>query len=84
MPAHDHAHAGHDDGMPRSTPGSAWRWALALAGFLLIAVFFLWEEHSAHVLGALPYLFLLACPFMHFLHGGHGGHGRQRDDGGAP
>ena len=37
---------------------------------------FLWQEHSAHILGALPYLLLLACPLMHyFMHGGHGGHG---------
>ncbi len=43
--------------------------------FLAIAVFFLWEEHSAHILGALPYLLLLICPLMHyFMHGGHDGH----------
>jgi hypothetical protein len=41
--------------------------------FAAIAVFFLWEEHAAHLLGALPYLLLLACPFMHlFMHRGHG------------
>ncbi len=49
------------------------RWWLALAGFLLIAGFFLFTEHRAHVLGALPYLLLLACPLLHlFMHGGHG------------
>jgi hypothetical protein len=32
-----------------------------------IAFFFLWEEHRAHLLGALPWLLLLACPAMHFL-----------------
>ena len=41
-------------------------------GFLAIALFFLWEEHKAHLLGALPYLLLLACPLMHLFHG-HGG-----------
>lgn len=47
-----------------------------LIGFLLIAGFFLWTEHRAHLLGALPYLILLACPLMHiFMHRGHGGHG---------
>jgi hypothetical protein len=49
--------------------------------FSAIAVFFLWEEHQAHFLGALPYLLLLACPFMHlFMHHGHGhDHGRVED-----
>jgi hypothetical protein len=44
---------------------------VALFGFLGIAVFFLWTEHRAHLLGALPYVLLLACPLMHLLHGGH-------------
>jgi hypothetical protein len=45
------------------------------AGFLIIAGFFLITEHTAHVLGALPYLLLAACPLMHiFMHHGHGGH----------
>ena len=48
--------------------------AVALAAATL--VFFLWEEHQAHLLGALPFLLLLACPLVHLLmHGGHGGHG---------
>ena len=52
--------------------------------FLATAVFFLWQEHRAHMLGVLPYLLLLACPFVHlFMHRGHGGHshsstGRER------
>ena len=47
-----------------------------------IVVFFLWDEHQAHILGALPYLFLLACPFMHlFMHHGHG-HCHDHGDGG--
>jgi len=49
-------------------------------GFVLVAGFFLFTEHRAHVLGALPYLLLLACPLMHlFMHHGHGHH-----HGGAP
>jgi hypothetical protein len=52
------------------------RTKVVLAGFLLIAGFFLVTEHTAHVFGVLPFLFLLACPFMHiFLHGRHGEHG---------
>jgi hypothetical protein len=47
---------------------------LVLLGFLAIAAFFLLTEHTAHVFGALPYLFVLLCPFLHwFLHGRHGG-----------
>ena len=38
----------------------------------VVALFFLLEEHRAHMLGVLPYLFLLACPLMHlFMHHGH-------------
>ncbi len=44
--------------------------------FLAIAVFFLWTEHRAHLLGALPYVLLLLCPAIHFfMHRGHGDHG---------
>jgi hypothetical protein len=47
--------------------------------FLAIAGFFLWEEHRAHLLGALPYVLLLLCPVVHmFMHRGHGGHGGHR------
>lgn len=57
---------------------------LGLCLFLGIALFFLWEEHEAHILGALPYLLLLACPIIHLLmhrghgHGGHGHHDHAR------
>jgi len=47
-------------------------WAVGACVFLAIAAFFLWEEHRAHLLGALPYILLLACPVMHlFMHHGH-------------
>ena len=58
---------------------------LVLAGFLIVAGYFLATEHTAHLLGALPWLLLLACPLMHlFMHHGHGGHkrGGGSDDGG--
>lgn len=60
---------------------------LGLCLFLAIALFFLWEEHKAHILGALPYLLLAACPIIHlFMHHGHGqahgGDGRDPYDGG--
>ncbi len=59
------------------------RWNLLLIGFLLIAAFFLFTEHRAHVLGILPWLLLAACPLLQIFghrHGGddHGGtHGKH-------
>jgi hypothetical protein len=54
----------------------AWLWSrsgLVCVGFLLIAGFFILTEHTAHVLGVLPYVLLLACPLLHLFHRGHGG-----------
>lgn len=71
-----HEHMGHG----RQPQGSwlTWRVGLVLAGFLVIAGFLLFEEHRAHVLGALIYLPLLICPLMHFfMHGGHGHHAQH-------
>jgi len=46
-----------------------------LLAFLAIAAFFLLTEHTAHVLGVLPYALLLLCPLLHvFMHHGHEGH----------
>jgi hypothetical protein len=40
--------------------------ALAVLGYLIYA------GHSAHLLGALPFLLILSCPLMHFfMHHGH-------------
>ena len=53
--------------------------------FLAIAVFFLWEEHRAHILGAVPYVLLLLCPIIHmFMHRGHGGHRHGAGPGETP
>jgi multisubunit Na+/H+ antiporter MnhG subunit len=38
--------------------------AAALGAYLLV-------YHLAHVVLLVPYLFLLACPLMHFMHRGH-------------
>ena len=57
-----------------------WRtpFGIVLCGFLAVAGFFLITEHTAHVLGALPWLLLAACPLMHlFMHHGHGRHGSK-------
>ena len=63
-----------------------WRtpFGIVLCSFLAVAGFFLITEHTAHVLGALPWLLLAACPLMHlFMHHGHGGHGGSKDRGGG-
>ena len=66
-------------------PGSFWRSRYAL-GYLVIgavAAYFLLTEHLAHVVGALPFLLLLACPLMHvFMHHGHH-HGHHHGAAGA-
>jgi hypothetical protein len=47
-----------------------------------VAAWYLWAEHRAHLLGALPYLILLACPLMHvFMHRGHHGRHHEHDEG---
>lgn len=74
--------------MDQGVPGSAsnWSsrlirtplgWALSLA-VAALGVYVL-VTHTGHVLGALPYLLLLACPLMHVF--GHRGHGTHRHDG---
>lgn len=61
------------------------RWQVArnivMWAFLGIVLFFLAAEHRAHLFGVLPFLLLLACPFMHmFMHGSHGEHGKRRGE----
>lgn len=69
-------HGGHDGAKPGFFASRA---NIVLVGFLVIAGFYLVTEHWAHAvpyLRYLPWLLLLACPFLHFfMHGGHGGHG---------
>ena len=76
--------------MPSAQPNSGHGNSTLTVGFclfLVIAAFFLWTEHRAHLLGALPYLILLACPFIHLFmhrhHGTHGSVGPHRDHGTA-
>lgn len=69
----------HDHGAQEAPP-SFWgsRYAIGLIVIGAVAGYFLLTEHLAHVVGALPYLLILACPLMHlFMHGGHGGHGHH-------
>jgi hypothetical protein len=52
------------------------RAGIAVIGFALVGAFYVLREHGGHVLGALPYLLILACPPMHlFMHRGHHRHG---------
>ena len=61
-------------------PAPPSRWRSPLGIFMLVAgavgIHYLLTEHLTHVTQAIPYLFLLACPLMHFFHG-HGRHGRR-------
>ena len=54
-----------------------------LAVCLLVAALGAWLlwSHTGHVLMALPYLVLLACPLMHLMHRGHGRHGSDTGSG---
>lgn len=61
--------------LPARETGFSSRSKWAFAVFMLIAAFFLWTEHRAHLLGILPYLIFAACPLMHLFHHGHGHHG---------
>jgi hypothetical protein len=74
MSADDHSH--HGGNAP--TGGSFWssRAFLVSLGFAALAVVAAVGGTQGHSLGAIPYLFLLACPLLHVsVHGGHGGHG---------
>lgn len=51
--------------------GSKIGWAVTLSLAVLGA--YLFWNHTGHVVYALPYLFLLACPLMHVF-GHHHGH----------
>jgi Protein of unknown function (DUF2933) len=49
--------------------------AVAVLGFLI------YTGHSAHLLGLVPYLLILACPLMHiFMHGGHHNHHGKKSE----
>ena len=56
----------------------SWRWTLLAFG--VMAIVLLWQEHRAHLLGILPYLFLLSCPLLHLLHHRGHRHGLPRDE----
>ena len=50
--------------------------SILLLIFLAVVALLFFSEHRGHLFGILPYLLLLAWPFMHFfMHGRHGKHG---------
>ena len=62
---------------PHEPPPNFWgsRYSIGLLVIGAVAAYFLLKEHRAHVVGALPFLLVLACPLMHlFMHRGHGHH----------
>ena len=70
--------------MKHEQPSESRSWLRSRGNILLLLVlgivgFLLFTDHRSHVFGILPYLLLLACPFMHmFMHRGHGKHGNDR------
>lgn len=53
---------------------------LAFLALVAAGGYFLWTEHQAHLMAALPYLILLLCPLMHiFMHHGHSGPSKDKN-----
>jgi hypothetical protein len=77
----------HHSSPPQDNDPLLKRYRFVFLAFLAIAFFYLAVEHTAHLFGFLPVLFLLACPLLHiFMHGGghkHGGSGSGPHDGGS-
>jgi len=69
---------------PHSTSLGGWvqsRTGIVTLGFIAATAFLIATGHAAHLLGALPYLLLLACPAMHFFMHGHHGQGHEHHHG---
>lgn len=75
----------HREPVVRS-PGLGTSERAALVVFAVVAAYFLWTEHRAHVIPYLPWGLLALCPLMHlFMHRRRGSHGAPGSDpGGAP
>ena len=72
----------HDHSSPHTSDRRSgfWRsrYTLGMLVLGIVAGYFLWTEHRAHLQQWWPYALLLACPLMHvFMHKGHGGHCNQ-------
>ena len=66
-----------DTAQLRSFLGSKMGLAVTLA-IAILGAYFLWA-HTGHVVYALPYLFLLACPLLHVFGHGHGHQHKMSD-----
>jgi hypothetical protein len=76
---HDVIEGAMDKGYAQSPSTLKQRTLLVFLAFAAMAVVLLWQDHREHILGFIPYLFLLACPLMHlFMHGGHGSHSHHQ------
>ncbi len=67
----------HESHIDKDIPPPFWgsRYSIGWLVIGAVAAYFLLTEHLAHVVGALPFLLLAACPLMHlFMHHGHDGH----------
>jgi hypothetical protein len=67
----------HDRRTVQRHLGSKLGWAITLA-LAALGAYLLWT-HTGHVVYALPYLFLLACPLMHVFGHHHGHHIKPED-----
>lgn len=68
--------------LPMRQNGAGSRTWWIVAGSIVIVAFVLLPGQRTSLLGALPFLFLLACPLLHRLgHGAHGGHRHGDRDG---
>ena len=58
---------------PANTPWWRNRNRVAFMVFIIIAGYFLWTEHEAHIAPYLVWILLGACLLLHgFMHGSHG------------
>ena len=79
---HNHRDNHSDHGQPNRSVN--WTYWIVLCGFGAFALLLLLGEHRTHLLGLLPFLILLACPFPHiFMHKGHGSHSGHQPHGDA-
>ena len=72
----DHSQHGQEPGK------RLFHWFIRLS--IVLAAIYALIEHREHLVGALPYLILLACPLMHLMHGGHRHHHPRHDEGDVP
>jgi len=63
------------DNVPK---GLRLRWPIVVLA--IVALGLIAYDHRAHVLSVLPYLLLLACPFLHVFHGHGHSHAQHKGE----